>query len=1005
MSKQSARLKSGGHIQRKDVINFTFNGKAMQGYAGDTLASALLANGVRVVGRSFKYHRPRGLFAAGQEEPNALITVGTGNHRDVNTRATAQMLYEGLEATSQNAWPSLNFDVGRLNDMASSLFPAGFYYKTFHELGQAGWMQFEPIIRRMAGLGPAPEPDDYDTSTYAQYNAHCDVLVVGAGPAGLMAARTAAKAGARVILADEQAEPGGSLRYEDPDRLVDGQAPQDWVEKQIERLTAQGVRVLRHTQCTGYFDHNFLTLCERLQDHLPTGDRDLEKPRQRLWKVRAGHVVLATGALERPIAFAGNDTPGVMLAGAMHRYIREFAVMPAQRIVIMTNNDSAYRLAFAAQDVGIEVAAIVDTRKLPEGESVDAAIAAGIRVLNGHGIVGVSGGNSVHGVSVSPMTGNKLHGATSTIECDGVAVSGGWNPTVHLFSQSRGKLQFDKARGMFLPDQSPQPVHSAGSSAGVDTLADCLTSGIEAGAAAARACGLDAVSVAQPSLSGAEPGTAITPIWSIPTERHPRKDKAFVDFQHDVTVADIGLALREGFESVEHLKRYTTNGMATDQGKTSNVLALGLMSELTGRPVERIGTTTFRPPYTPLSFGAIVGANRGDTFDPVRTTPMHEWHVRHQAEFEPVGQWMRAWYYPRPQETMHDAVNREVANVRAHAGILDASTLGKIDIQGPDAAQFLNLIYTNAWMKLGVGRCRYGVMLGEDGMIFDDGVTARLRENHYIMSTTSGGAARVLAWLEEWLQTEWPHLRVYCTSVTEQYATISLNGPKARAILSGLTDDIDLDNEAFPHMSVREGHVTGVPARVMRISFTGELAYEINVPARFGHAVWSAVHDAGAPQGLIPYGTEAMHVLRAEKGFIIVGQDTDGTAIPADMAMDRLVSKKKGDFIGARSMARTGIVEGDRKQFVGLLTVDPEIVPEEGAHLVNRMSKPPVAMEGHITSSYYSPNLGRSIALAMVKRGHERVGERILISHQDREIPAVITSSVFVDPDGEKLRA
>ncbi len=1004
MSAQRYREAAGGRIDRTKPFAFHFDGRRYEGFAGDTLASALLANGVHMVARSFKYHRPRGIFSAGAEEPNALVQLGTGGRTDVNQKATQVALREGLVAESQNCWPALRFDLMAVNDLAAPLMPSGFYNKTF-KWPSALWHTYEKIIRSAAGMGrapTAPDPDRYD-----QTNAHCDVLVAGGGPAGLMAALAAGRAGARVVLADEQAEMGGQLLSEPADGATVGDAQAAaWVEAAVAELTAMPeVRLLPRTTVFGYYDHNYLGLLERVTDHLGAAAPS-HLPRERLWKVRAKQVVLATGAIERPLVFDGNDRPGIMLAGAARTYLNRYAVRPGTRAVVFTNNDSAYAAAIDLQAAGIAIAGIVDLRSTPKGALPERAQAAGIELIGGHAVVGTSGRARVRGARIMALddSGERVTGAARVTACDLLLMSGGWNPTVHLFSQSRGALAFEPDAGIFVPGESAQAEHSAGAAGGTFHLPGCLDSGGAAGRAAAEAAGHPGLEAEIP------PATAIaceppSPIPAVPSDRPPGKVRAFVDFQNDVAAKDLRLAAREGYRSIEHLKRYTTTGMGTDQGKTSNVNALAILAATLETDIPAVGTTTFRPPYTPITFGAIAGRELGELYDPIRRTPMHQSHVERGAAFEDVGQWKRPWYYPRPGESMHEAVNREAAAARASISILDATTLGKIDIQGRDAAELLNRVYTNAWSKLEVGRCRYGLMLGEDGMVFDDGVTARLGEHHYLMSTTTGGAARVLAWLEEWVQTEWPELQVFMTSVTEQWATISISGPNARRLLAELTDDLELDGDAFPFMSFQEGHVAGVPARVMRISFTGELSFEINVPASHGPMVWNACMTAGEKYDITPFGTEAMHVLRAEKGFIIAGQDTDGTVTPGDLGMDWIVSKKKPDFIGKRSLSRADTARSDRKQLVGLLTDEPGEVLAEGAQIVAEVRpKPPMKMVGFVTSAYYSPNLGRSIAFALVERGRERTGERLHACMPDEVVPVTVTGTVFFDPEGERVR-
>jgi sarcosine oxidase, subunit alpha len=1001
MSEQPFRLTQGGRIDRSKPIAFAFNGRRLVGYHGDTLASALLANGVALVGRSFKYHRPRGIMTAGSEEPNALVQVGTGARTEPNIRATQLELYEGLAASSQNCWPTVEFDIGEANSVLSKLFPAGFYYKTFM-WPPSFWMKYEYFIRRAAGLGVAPTEPDPDL--YDKTFAHCDVLVVGGGPAGLAAALAAGRSGARVILCDEQQEFGGSLLSGDDQ--IDGEPAADWIAGALAQLSAMPeVRLLSRTTAYGYYDHNAVWLVERSGDHLPAGASIY---RQRLWKVRAKQVVLATGAIERPLVFADNDRPGIMLADAARTYVNRYGVIPGKRAVVMTNNDSAYRAAIDLARAGAAVAAIVDLRGNVDGALIDESRSHNIEVLAGHGITGTKGRKRVSAVSVARLndSGDGIIGAVRDFECDLVLHSGGWNPTVHLFSQSGGKVRFDEAIAAFVPDRSIQKERSAGAAKGSFALADCLSQGFDAGRAAASDAG------SKPDKHGTAPRAAaalsetpLRPIWVVPsTAPIGHGPKFFVDHQNDATAADVLLAEREGYRSVEHLKRYTTMGMGTDQGKTSNVNALAIIAQKLGRGIPEVGTTTFRPAYTPVTIGIFGGHERGDLMDPLRRTPLHHWHENAGAKWENVGQWRRPWYYPRAGETMHDAVNREVKATRTGVCVMDASTLGRIDIQGPDAVDLLNWVYCNAWSNLEIGRCRYGFMLGEDGMVFDDGVTSRLGEHHFHMTTTSGGAARVLGWLENWLQTEWPEMRVFCTSVTEQWSTIAVNGPFARKLLAELTKDIELEPKQFPFMSFRDGHVAGIPARVYRISFTGELSYEINVAPSYALALWQALMSAGEKYDITPYGTEAMHVLRCEKGFVIVGQETDGTVTPQDLGMDWIVSKKKKDFLGKRALARTDTARADRKHLVGLITENPsEVIPEGGQIVAELKDKPPMAMLGHVTSSYYSPNVGRSIAMALVKNGRKRLGETLYVPLVDRVIKATVTEPRFFDLEGKRI--
>jgi sarcosine oxidase subunit alpha len=864
-------------------------------------------------------------------------------------------LHGGLRANSQNRWPSLKFDVAALNDVFGALFPAGFYNKTFMWPRSAWENLYEPVIRQLAGLGDSPvarDPDHYD-ATYA----HCEVLVVGGGIAGITAALEAAAQGGRVILIDEQDEPGGGA-------LSD---PAQWAALnalKADLAAAGNVTVLNRTVAFGYYHQNFIGATQSLTDHLAPAEAS--GPRERLWRIRAGEVVLAQGAIERPLVFHGNDVPGVMLASAGRTLALRYGVAVGRAVVVMAAHDSGWRDALALTEAGVAVVAIIDVRNVVSADLADAARKAGIAVHIGAAITAVHGRHAVTGVTFA-ANGT---GPAAKLACDAVLMAGGWTPSVHLWSHAKGSLVWNEAWGAYLPGTAIENCRAAGACAGAWDM-------------------------------GAGAITAV-----LPNTLDVRSQKAFVDFQNDVKARDIHLAVQEGMRSIEHIKRYTTNGMATDQGKTSNLNGLQIASAALGRPVVDIGLTTFRPPYTPQTFGALMGHHKDALFQPLRKSPIDAWASAQGAVFENVSNWRRARYFPRGGETMAAAVLRECAAVRDAVGMFDASTLGKIEVVGPDAAEFLNRMYTNPWKGLAPGRCRYGLLLREDGFIMDDGVSARLADDRFHLTTTTGGAARVLGMMEDYLQTEWADLDVWLTSTTEQWAVIAVQGPHSRAAIAPLVSGIDLGADAFPHMAVRAGTIAGVPTRLFRVSFTGELGFEINVPASAGQAVWDAVHAAGQAYGIVPYGTETMHVLRAEKGFIIVGQDTDGTMTPFDMGLDWAVGKKKADFVGKRSLARPDMAAPGRKQFVGLLTEDPQELLEEGAQIVADPDVPiPMPMIGHVTSAYRSAVLGHTIALAVIADGRARIGQTVFVPMPGKVIRAKVTAPMFYDAQGGRLDA
>ncbi|MEM8571414.1 MAG: sarcosine oxidase subunit alpha [Pseudomonadota bacterium] len=991
------RVPGKGRVVADAPVTFTFDGKIYRGLAGDTVASALLANGVHLMGRSFKYHRPRGPVAAGSEEPNAL--VGTRRDRgrfEPNTRATVQEIWDGLETTSQNNYPSLKWDIGAVNDAAYMLFSAGFYYKTFMWPRNFWHKVYEPFIRAAAGLGISPTEEDPDS--YASRYLHCDVLIVGAGPAGLAAARAAGADGLRVVLLDENAEAGGTLLSE-PQAEIDGKPAWDWLATELSVLKALGVRIMTRTTAIGYYHQNMIGMVEKLTDHL--AELPADTPRERMWRVRAKRVVLAQGAMEKPLVFHGNDRPGVMLAGAAQTFLNRYGVLVGRKPVVVTSHDSAWYAAFDMADAGARVQAIVDTRETVRDDLMVEAKRRDIRVKLGHTVTATKGRLRVTSLRVNPVRDGKL-GFGAMIPCDAVLMSGGWTPSLHLFSHTKGSLAWDEDLTTFLPKTTPEDCVIAGASRGLWGIEAALADGAEMGRATAQALGRKPN--AQSYTVTADRTGSGDSQRELPTDLNPAAAKAFVDYQNDVTAKDLRLAVREGMRSIEHVKRYTTNGMATDQGKMSNINGLNIAADALGKSQPDVGLTTFRPPYTPTSFGAFAGYHRGTHFEVTRKTQIDSWAEENGAVFEPVGQWRRAWYFPQPGESMDEAVRRECVATRASLGIFDASTLGKIEIVGPDAVEFMNRAYTNPWTKLAPGRCRYGLLLGDDGFIRDDGVIGRLSADRFHVTTTTGGAARVLNMMEDYLQTEWPDLNVWLTSTTEQWATVAINGPNAAKLLKPLVEGVEIGDDTFPHMSCTECTVAGMQARLFRVSFTGEIGFEVNVPAPMGRKLWETLWEAGQQFDVCAYGTETMHVLRAEKGYIIVGQDTDGTVTPKDAGLAWAIGKKKPDFIGKRGLERPDLVAERRRHLVGLLTDDGSKL-EEGAQIVfDPAQEVPMKMVGHVTSSYHSDAVGQPIALALVEGGQQRMGETVHIPTPDRTIAAKITSTVFLDPENSRLK-
>ena len=1000
----STRLATGGRLLQKGrALEFTFNGKRLKGYEGDTLASALLANDQMMVGRSFKYHRPRGIVASGAEEPNALFNMGKGAAFEPNQRATTTELFDGLTCASQNHWPSLEFDIGAINNSLARFLPAGFYYKMFMHPRPLWKHVYEPFIRQSAGLGKAPR--DRDEDTYEHFYAFFDVVVIGGGIAGLLAAREAGRAGAKVLLMEQTAHWGGRAPVDGG--TVDGRPVDKVVEEIVSELNEMNNVTLRtRLMGAGVYDHGYLMGYERLTDHQPQA----KGPRHRLWRIRAAQIVTATGAIERPLSFAGNDIPGVMLASAVRDYAVDYGVSIGDRTVVVTNNDDAYLTAITLKKLGLDVPAIIDARPQGAGALAEEAKALGIRIETGKGVAKVKGGRRVTGVAICMQAGEGA--ALEEIACDVVAMSGGWSPVVHLWSHCGGKLLWDNENAMFKPDVDKAPtgaageafVVAAGAANGALKLADTVADAHAAGRKAAKSAGHTPMSGDAPK-GDSSLENPMQPIWLMPQgAKYELRAKAWLDYQNDVKVSDVQLAAREGFESVEHAKRYTTLGMATDQGKLSNINGLAILSDALDQPIPQTGTTTFRPPYTPISMGAIAGEARGPVFQPLRRTPMHDWHEANGAYWEPVGHWRRPYTFRKtPGEAIDAAVSREITQTRQSLGLLDASTLGKLVVKGPDAGKFLDMLYTNMMSTLKPGRCRYGLMCGENGFLQDDGVVARIDEETFLCHTTTGGADSIHAHMEEWLQTEWWDWKVYTANVTEQYAQIGVVGPKSREILQKFTDD-DISADALTFMGWKNITLDGIPARAYRISFSGELSYEIAVPASRGRALWDRLMQAGKEYGVTPYGTEGLHVMRAEKGFIMIGDETDGTVIPQDLMMHWAISKKKEDYLGKRAQEREHMADPNRWKLVGLETTDGSVLPD-GAYAVaeGTNANGQRNVQGRVTSTYYSPTLDRGIAMGLVHNGPDRMGEVLDFPKVDGTVvKAKIVDQVFFDKDGEK---
>ncbi len=976
----SNRLPTGGRINRNQPVRFKFNGKSYEGFEGDTLASALIANGVSITARSFKYHRPRGIVGHGVEEPATLVELA-GANASGNVPATTVSLHEGLSARSVNCWPSASLDLGATNQLISKFIPAGFYYKTFK---WPNWHWYEPSIRKAAGLAAAPTHPPASGHFEARH-AHADILIAGAGPAGLMAALIAGRSGARVFLVDEGTEAGGSLLNRA--LLIEGRPAMEWVADAVAELAQMdNVTHLQDSTVWAYREHNLLMVNERSPQNPSVIERS--------WRVRAGQVICATGAIERMLVFANNDRPGVMMASSAQAYVNRYAALPGKQAVVFTNNNSAYAAAADMHAAGVEIKAIIDSRKTIPKDAL--ACVSGIKIHAGHVVQTTKGHRSVRGVVVAPIDG----GRRFTVSCDLLAQSGGWNPAVHLFSQSRGTVRYDETLASFVPDQPAQRTHSAGAANGDITLDSALSSGAKAALAALNETGEMHQTANVPT--GQDTPYGITPLWQV--DAKGTKSKAFLDIQNDVSVDDVHLALREGYDNIEHVKRYTTGGMGIDQGKTGNINIIGVVAQQKDLPLQDVGATTFRAPYTPVSFGAIGGIREDSVLFPYRHTPITAWnHDQGAFMYEAGARWRRPGYFPRPSESFQETVNRECRAVRESVGVYDGSPLGTFELKGRDTGKFLDFIYTNVMSSLKPGQGRYGLMLSDDGLIIDDGVTLRLDDHRWLLSTSTGHADAINQHMEKLLQTEFPDWEVMITTVTSQWNNATVCGPNARKTVEALGTDIDLSPDNFPFMSFREGTVAGLAARIVRVSFTGELSYEINVAPRDMLTLWERIMKAGKPHGILPVGSEASHVLRVEKGFLSLGHEVDGTADAYDLNMGWIMSKKKPDYLGKRSVELRRRGTAVRRELVGLVPDDPNHQIPEGAPLTPGGKKQKT--EGLTTACVWSVMNDRWVALALLENGHSRHGETAHVRLKDGVIPAKITAPVFHDPDGILLRS
>ena len=988
----SINFKENPFVQYHQRISFIFDGKKYFGYKGDTVASALLRNNIQFIGRSFKYHRPRGIYTCGIEEPNALVQI-LSEYSEPNTRATIKRIYEGMEIESQNRWPSLDFDIGSINNYLSPLFTAGFYYKTFMGPHKSFWKKlYEPVIRKAAGLGKPPK-EFKAISSHLHHNV--DIVIVGGGLNGLLAAKSLVNSNYDVLLIEFDSHLGGIVNNSNKIHTIDEKSPRDWLKETIEIIeSSKNIKILRDTLVTTY---NYINHLIAVEDKYVGAKPDKNKVNSTLHKIRTEQVILCNGHIERFLSFQNNDLPGIMLASSFEKYITRYGVVSSKEPVIFSNNSNTNSLVYSLISQGYKPKAYIDSRA---GENIEPSLFELIRkndipLYTNSQIKSVSGRKKIEKIIVADS-----NGGLSEINADFLCISGGINPDVHLFTQSKGLLNWDEKDLTYKPAEPFQPTITLGSASGqfnFENINDEINSKLKI----FKIKKIDTKIKLKTNSS-----YHIEKLWEVTPSKQSMWSKSFIDLQNDVTTKDIRQAISEGFDRIEHLKRFTTNSMGTDQGKISSINALGIVSDLLDKKVNEVGTTIYRPPYAPLSFAAIAGRNSYEFYDPERKSPIHSWHINRGAVFEDVGQWKRPWYFPKnSSETMDEAVQRESKHVRKFAGILDGSTLGKIEIKGKDALSFMNLIYTNSFSKMKSGAARYALMLGEDGMVKDDGIICKISDEHFIATTTTGGAATVLGCMEEYAQTEWPDLNVYMNSITEQFATFNISGPNTKEIMNKVFPNVDFSNKAFPFMTFQFHTYKETQIRILRASFTGEMGYEIYVPANMALKVWEEIHNYGKDFQLIPYGTETMHLLRAEKGYIIVGQDTDGSITPVDLGLTWMIGKNKKDFLGKRSLTRSDTVRTDRKQLVGIIPTDKENILEEGQHIIlDQNVSTPIPMLGHITSSYHSPTLGHSFGLAVIKDGHSLIGTKAYASTSDKKtITVEIVKPIFYDEKNERL--